>query len=146
MTVFDEIVESQTAGSPMNEKVRWTNLKTSEMVKLFGEKGVQTSRFIVKQVTKMKGFVKRKMSKKMTLKEVENRDEQFQEIAKVVTEFKEKGLPILSIDTKKKEFIGQFYRDGKSYCEEAREVLDHDFKSSAEGLVVPHGIYDVQKN
>jgi len=146
MTVFDEIVESHTAGSPMNEKVRWTNLKTSEEVKLFGEKGLQTSRFIVKQLTNMKGFVKRKMSKKMTIKEVENRDQQFQQIAKTVTEFKEKRLPILSIDTKKKEFLGQFYREGKSYCQEARKVLDHDFQSLAEGMVVPHGIYDVQQN
>ena len=130
----------------MNEKVRWTNLKTSEMVKLFGEKGIQTSRFIVNRLTKVKGFVKRKMSKTKTIKEVEKRDEQFQEIAKIVTEFKAKELPILSVDTKKKEFIGQFYRDGKSYCEAAREVFDHDFPSLAEGVVVPHGIYDVQKN
>ena len=50
--MFDEIVESQTAGSPMNEKVRWTNLNDSQLVKLFGRKGLQTSRFIVKQLTK----------------------------------------------------------------------------------------------
>ena len=50
----------------------------------------------------MKGFVKRKMSKTMTIKEVENRDEQFQQIAKTVAEFKQKGLPTLSVDTKKK--------------------------------------------
>ena len=130
----------------MNEKVRWTNLKTSELVKLFGEKGVETSRFIVNQVAKTQGFVKRKMSKKMTIKEVENRDEQFQQIAKTVAEFKAKGLPVLSIDTKKKEFIGQFYREGKSYCQAAVKVLDHDFPSLASGVVVPHGIYDVQKN
>lgn len=145
-TIFDEIVEAQTAGSPMNENVRWTNLKTSEMVKIFDEKGVETSRFIVKQLTKMKGFVKRKMSKKMTIKEVENRDEQFQQIARTVREFKAKGCPILSVDTKKKEFIGQFYRAGKSYCQAAVKVLDHDFPSLASGVVVPHGIYDVQKN
>jgi len=54
-------------------------LKTSEVVKLFGEKGVETSRFIVRQLTKMKGFVKRKMSETMTIKEVKNRDEQFQQ-------------------------------------------------------------------
>ena len=86
----------------MKEKVRWTNLKTADVVQLFGEKGVPTSRFIVNQLTKMKGFVRRKMSKKMTIKEIEKRDEQFQEIAKRVTEGKAKGLPILSIDTKKK--------------------------------------------
>ena len=48
--MFDEIVESQTAGSPMNEKVRWTNLKDSQIVKLFGQKGLQTSRFIARTV------------------------------------------------------------------------------------------------
>ena len=130
----------------MNEKVRWTNLKTSAIVRLFGEKGVETSRFIVHQLTKLKGFVKRKMSKTMTIKEVVNRDEQFQQISKTVAEFKQKGLPILSIDTKKKEFIGQFYRAGKSSCQAARKVYDHDFGSLAEGVVVPHGIYDVQQN
>ena len=130
----------------MNEKVRWTNLKTSAVVKLFGEKGVETSRFMVQQLTKLKGFVKRKMSKTMTIKEVEKRDEQFQQITKTVGEFKQKGLPILSVDTKKKEFIGQFYRDGKAYCQAKRAVYDHDFASLASGVVVPHGIYDVQQN
>ncbi len=63
-----------------------------------------------------------------------------------VAEFKQKGLPILSIDSKKKEFIGQFYRHGKSYCQEKRAVYDHSWTSLAEGVVVPHGIFDVQKN
>jgi hypothetical protein len=130
----------------MNEKARWTNLKTSDLVRLFAEKGLQTSRFIINQLTKIKGFGRRKMSKTMTTKEVENRDQQFQYIQKVVAEFKRKGLPILSVDTKKKEFIGQFYRDGKSYCKEKREVYDHDFPSLAEGVVVPHGIYDIVQN
>ncbi len=121
-------------------------LKTSDVVKLFGEKGLQTSRFIVKQLTKTKGFVKRKMSKTMTIKEVANRDEQFRNIGELQTEFKRKGFPILSIDTKKKEFIGQFYRQGKSYCQKPVKVYDHDFPSLAEGVVVPHGIYDTQKN
>ena len=140
------IVEAQMAGSPMNEKVRWTNLKDSQIVKLFGQKGLQTSRFIVKQLTKLKGLVKRKMSKTMTIKEVENRDEQFENIKQIKERFVNSGLPILSIDTKKKEFIGQFYRAGKSYCQEKRVVYDHDFTSLAEGVIVPHGIYDVGTN
>ena len=146
MTVFEEFVQLQTAGSPMNEKQQWTNLKTSDLVKLFDEKGVSVSRFIVKQLTQVKGFVKRKMSKTKTIKEVENRDEQFQQIAKTVVRFTEKGLPILSIDTKKKEFIGQFYRAGKSYCQSAVKVYDHDFPSLASGVVIPHGIYDIAHN
>jgi len=146
MNLFDEIVESNTAGSPMNEQVRWIKLKTSELVKAFAEKGVETSRFIVKQLTLAKGFGMRKMSKVLTAKEVANRDEQFKNIGEKQAEFKRKGFPILSIDTKKKEFIGQFYRPGKSYCRQAVKVYDHDFPSLAEGVVVPHGIYDLTKN
>ena len=144
--LFDEIVESHTAGSPMNEKVRWTNLKTSDVVKLFAAKGKQISRFTIQQLTQAKGFGTRKMSKVLTIKEVKNRDEQFRYIQKTVAEYKHQGLPILSIDTKKKEFIGQLYRAGKSYCKEPVQVYDHDFPSLASGVIVPHGIYDIVKN
>lgn len=116
------------------------------MVKSFAEKGVEASRFIVKQITKAKGLVTRKMSKVLPCHEVVNRDEQFKNIGVKQIEFKRKGFPILSIDTKKKEFIGQLYRHGKSYCSKAVKVYDHDFPSLAEGLVVPHGIYDITKN
>lgn len=56
------------------------------------------------------------------------------------------GNPIISIDVKKKEEIGRFYRDGQCYCSEAVEVYDHDFKSFSEGVVIPHGIYDLRMN
>lgn len=145
-SLFEEIIESQIAGSPMNEKVRWTSLKDGEIVRLFEQKGVSITRFIANQLTTLKGLAKRRMKKTKTAKEVENRDEQFGRIEELKADFGGRGLPILSIDTKKKEFIGQFYRAGKSYCEKAVEVLDHDFPSLASGRVVPHGIYDVKLN
>ena len=115
--MFEEIVETQTAGSPMNQKVRRTNLKDAEIVRIFGARGVSSSRFIVKQLTALKGLAKRQMKKTKTVKELEKRDEQFQKIKKIKEDFFKRGLPVLSIDTKKKEFIGRFYREGKSYCE-----------------------------
>lgn len=144
--VFAEIVAHQTAGSPMLEQVRWTSLKDSQIVRLFGEKGYSISRFMVKQLTDLAGLAKRQMRKTKTAKEVHGRDQQFQTIAGLKEDYQARGLPILSVDTKKKEFIGQFYRDGKSYCEESVKVCDHDFPSLAEGRVVPHGIYDVTFN
>ena len=144
--VFAGIIENQIAGSPMLEKVRWTSLKDSQIVRLFGEQGHSISRFIVKQLTDLAGLAKRQMKKTKTAKEVDGRDGQFQKIADLKEEYQGQGLPILSVDTKKKEFIGQFYRNGKSYCAESVEVCDHDFPSLAEGRVVPHGIYDVQRN
>jgi hypothetical protein len=77
---------------------------------------------------------------------VNNRNEQFEHIAKLKSQFIENEFPVLSIDTKKKEMIGNFYRDGKVFCNKAIEVNDHDFNSFSEGVVVPHGIYDVAKN
>lgn len=74
---------------------------------------------MVQRLTALKGFVKRKMKKTKTAKEVENRDEQFEKITELKADYLSRGLPVLSVDTKKKEFIGQFYRAGKSYCREA---------------------------
>jgi len=144
--LFEDLVESRIAGSPMNEKVRWTNLKDTEIAGLFEKKGFPISRFMVQRLTALKGFVKRKMKKTKTAKEVENRDEQFEKITELKADYLSRGLPVLSVDTKKKEFIGQFYRAGKSYCQEAVEVFDHSWTSLAEGRIVPHGIYDLKLN
>ena len=144
--VFGGIIENRIAGSPMLGKVRWTSLKDSQIVRLFGEKGHSISRLMVKQLTALAGLTKRRMKKTKTAKEVDGRDEQFGRIADLKEEYRARGLPILSVDTKKKEFIGQFYRDGKAYCAESVEVFDHDFPSLASGRVVPHGIYDVTLN
>lgn len=56
------------------------------------------------------------------------------------------GNPIVSVDTKKKELIGNLFRDGKIYTTETIEVLDHDLPTLAEGVAVPHAIYDLARN
>ncbi|MDZ7900423.1 MAG: ISAzo13 family transposase [Arcicella sp.] len=140
------MVKDNTAGSPMDTNLRWTNLTPNNFVKSYAEKGVKTSSFIIKQLLKKKGFGKRKLSKKGTIKDVCNRDSQFKYITAKKEEFKEKKLPILSIDTKKKEFIGNFYRDGKCYCQAPLIVYDHDFPSLADGVLIPHGIFDLTQN
>jgi len=121
-------------------------LKRQRNSALFEKQELSVSRFIVKQLTALTGFVQRKMKKSKTIKEVANRDEQFQKMTELKADFFNRGLPVLSIDTKKKEFIGQFYRAGKSYSQAAVEVFDHSWTSLAEGRVVPHGIYDLKLN
>ena len=71
----------------MNEKVRWTNLKIAEVVKLFAAKGWPVSRFIIKQLSKLKGFVTRSMSKVLTIKEVANR-------ARAVSKYSRQNCPV----------------------------------------------------
>ena len=140
------VISSYVAGSPMDCSVLWTNLTLKQIQDKLKTHFITISCPVIKRLLKSCHFVKRKMRKCKTLKEVENRNEQFENIAKLKAQFIKKNLPVLSIDTKKKEMMGEFYREGKAYCKEAKPVYDHDFNSFSEGTVVPHGIYDVAKN
>jgi hypothetical protein len=80
------------------------------------------------------------------MKAVEHRNEQFENIAAWKEAYQLTGNPIISIDTKKKEYIGNFYRAGQLYTTAALETYEHDFTSFAEGRVIPHAIYDLQLN
>src|SRR6267143_1298374 len=64
----------------------------------------------------------------------------------VVADFREAGLPILSVDTKKKELVGNFGNPGAVWVEEPYEVNAHDFLSDAQCRAVPYGLYDVLAN
>lgn len=130
----------------MKAGVVWTHLRISEIMAAFKKRAVTIGRSIVKQLFSAFGYVKRQMCKCKSLKEVAHRNEQFEHIAALKTDFIAQGLPVLSIDTKKKELLGNFYRQGKCYTQAPICVNDHDFPSFAEGLVIPQGIYDVQEN
>ena len=75
-----------------------------------------------------------------------NRNAQFERIAELRTLYEAKGNPVVSVDTKKKELIGNLFREGKIYTTETVEVFDHDFPSLAEGVAIPHAIYDIARN
>jgi len=80
------------------------------------------------------------------MKTVAHRNEQFDNIQAVVAAFRAKGYPIISFDTKKKENLGNFYRAGYLYTQKEVRAYDHDFNEFAEGIIIPHGIYDLQRN
>src|ERR1019366_25111 len=86
-------------------------------------------------------FRLRANEKKITRCRPAERDAQFHKIAELRRSFTEQGLPIISIDTKKKELVGLFKNAGQEWAIEARPVLDHDFRSDAKGIAVPYGIY-----
>jgi len=130
----------------MNANVLWTNLTCKQISELLKQRAIDAGVYVVRQLLKMCGFVKRKMVKKNTLKEVKDRNEQFEYISQLKEKFTSENLPILSIDTKKKEMLGNFYRDGKLYTVEPINVNDHDFNTFADGVIIPHGIYDVNNN
>jgi hypothetical protein len=75
-----------------------------------------------------------------------DRDRQFRHIDRMRDEFEVAGLPIISVDTKKKELVGRFANAGQAWVDEAIEVNAHDFLTDAVCRAVPYGIYDVLAN
>jgi len=143
---FLRVVQEHTAGDPMDAEKKWTYLNQRQIVESLNKQGIEISAPIVKKLLDKHNYVKRKAQKQLATGHTENRNEQFENIERLKQEYKEAGNPIISIDTKKKEYIGNLYRAGKLYTTEAIEVLDHDFPDLADGVIIPHGIYDIQRN
>jgi len=74
------------------------------------------------------------------------RDQQFRHIAEQREDFRRSRDPRISVDTKKKELVGQFKNAGQTWCEQAEKVNDHDFPSEAVGRATPYGVYDPERN
>jgi hypothetical protein len=144
---FLAVLKYDTAGDPMDETIRWTNLRPWEIVQRLVERyELKVSRTVVRKLLQKHHYRRRKALKKQTLKQVLHRNEQFENITRLITVYKKAGHPILSMDTKKKEYLGNFYRDGHLYTLEQLLTYDHDFTSLAQGVVIPHGLYDLQRN
>jgi hypothetical protein len=141
------VLEDHTAGDPMRADVKWTNLSRREIARRVTALGTPVSRDVISRLLRKHKFRKRKALKRKTMgPRHPHRDAQFENIARLKKEYLSAGLPVLSMDTKKKELLGDFYRDGKAYTQETIEVNDHDFGSAGSGVVIPHSLYDVGKN
>ena len=144
--VFAEVVEDYIAGEPQQEQSKWVGLKPYEIQQKLEQRNYEVSYYIIHQLLDNAGFKKRSYLKAASLDNVPRRNEQFEKIADLKARFLDAGLPVFSIDTKNKELLGNFYRRGKYYAKQHRKVNDHDFRSTAQGILVPHGIYDVGDN
>lgn len=143
---FAQLIENETAGDPMRENVKWTHRTLASLSVALGKLGSPVCADVVKQLLRRHDFVKRKMQKSRTRATVKNRNEQFEKIAALKAAYAAADHPIFSIDTKKKEFLGDLARAGEVYATQAITTLDHDYPSWATGRVIPHGIYDVLAN
>lgn len=139
-------VKDHTAGDPMRPDVTWTNLTLDQIAERLAEAGTPVSVTVIKQLLRKHRYLKRKARKSLSMGQHADRNRQFENIARLKREYLESDNPILSIDTKKKELVGNFYREGRLYTQETIETFDHDFPSAASGVIIPHGLYDVKRN
>ena len=144
--LLTDLIEQYKAGSPTDPTVYWIHYKPKEIAELFEQQhGYKVSNGFVKRLLKTLGFKYRKQVKNLATGENAYRAAQFEIIFELVT-LMSLNCPVISIDCKKKEHLGQLYRAGKVYATAPLSAYDHDYYRLSKGKVIPHGIYDLFRN
>jgi len=127
----------------MRAGVLWTNLSLRELSRRLLELGTPASRRVIRRLLRQFKLGRRTARKKKTMGHHPDRNAQFENIARLRHEYQDAGDPVISIDTKKKELLGNFHRPGQTFTAQTVETFDHDFSSAGQGKLIPHGIYDL---
>jgi hypothetical protein len=102
--VFLKVIDDHIAGDPMDAKIRWTNLSHKKIASKMKIEGINISVTVVKKLLKKHGFTKRKAFKNLSIGSSKNRNEQFEKITQLKEQYLLDGNPVISMDTKKKNF------------------------------------------
>jgi hypothetical protein len=145
IAAIEAALKHDRAGDPMTG-LKWTRRTTAKIAEELKNLGIEVCPKTVARILKQLGFSLRVNHKKLSRRSDPDRDEQFLYIAEQRERFARAGQPVVAIDTKKKELIGQFKNPGCVWSKEPTPVNDHDFRSDALGIAAPYGLYDTLAN
>jgi hypothetical protein len=145
IATLQEVVGDDTAGDPITG-LRWTHKTTRNLAEQLNRIGFRVSHATVARLLRLDGYSLRTNRKRLARTDKPERDRQFRLIERRRRWYLSRDLPVLSVDTKKKELVGKFKNPGTCWRKKPREVLDHDFPSDAIGRAIPFGIYDQGRN
>ena len=145
--VLEALVEPETRGDPMSP-LRWTCKSTTQLAAALSEDGRAISERTVAALLHDMGYSLQGTAKTREGSSHPDRDEQFRYIARQTKLFQKRGAPVVSVDTKKKELVGDFANGGREWQPKGRpeRVRVHDFKDKKLGKAIPYGVYDVLAN
>ena len=126
--------------------LRWTHKTTEKIRRQLLSIGIRVSRSTIARLLKQQGYALRVNHKQIARCNHEHRDRQFRYITRLRQLFANDDLPIVSVDTKKKELVGLFKNAGAAWVKEPIKVNDHDFRSDGKGMAVPYGVLDLRAN
>ena len=129
----------------MGRRGLWTGKRLRQITRELRALKIKVSPNTVRRLLDQMGYALHANCKSLGVS-CQQRDEQFGYIARQKKRFLNRGLPIISVDSKKKELVGNFKNAGQVWSQKALAVNDHDFRSQAEGLATPYGIYDLVGN
>jgi hypothetical protein len=145
--VLESIVEPATRGDPMSP-LKWTCKSTRDLSKELKQRGHTASRTKIAKLLKKAGYSLQANRKSVEGKQHPDRNAQFEHISRRVRSQHRRGQPAVSVDTKKKEIIGNFKNPGRTWRRKGKpvKVNTHDFPDKEKGKVVPYGVYDIGQN
>jgi hypothetical protein len=139
------MVMPETAGNPMSSQ-KWVRSSLRHLSAGMKENGHPISPMTVRRLLEKMDYSLKVNVKRLAGSQHPDRNDQFGHIESLKRVFLQAGWPIISVDAKKKELIGNFKNAGRNWCQEAEAVNDHDFESDAIGKAVPYGIYNLNHN
>jgi len=144
---LENLTEPDTRGDP-ESPLRWTTKSTRRLAEQLTEAGHPISHTAVAKLLRFLGYSLQSTRKKMEGSQHPDRDDQFRYINKLATGFLASGDPVISVDTKKKELVGQFAQAGREWHPQGEpvEVSTYDFPEQADGKAIPYGVYDLANN
>jgi hypothetical protein len=145
ITRIHALLEIDTAGDPITG-LKWTRKTTRKISKELAKAGIAASHTTVARLLRKLEYRLRVNHKKIAGSRNPQRNEQFEYIGFLRHLWNHSAIPVISVDTKKRELIGPFKNSGAVWSTTARAVLDHDFRSDAVGVAIQYGIYDVTRN
>jgi hypothetical protein len=138
-------MQHDTAGDPITG-VKWSRRTTRKIAEQLATLGIAVSKNTVGRLLKSMDYRLRVNRKQIASTQSPDRHQQFLYIGQQRERFARQGQPIISVDTKKKELIGNFKNAGAKWDRQPVLVNDHDFRSDADGLAIAYGVYDTQAN
>ena len=142
---IEEMLKHDVAGDPCTG-LKWTRRTTGRIAKELRALGIAVSARTVARLLDDMDFSLRVNRKSISRSSHPDRNDQFVYISEQRTSFAERKLPIVSVDSKKKEMVGNFKNAGTAWSRTPELVSDHDFRSDAAGMATLHGIYDLRAN
>jgi transposase len=144
---LDALVEPTSRGDPMSA-LRWTCKSTYRLAEELQRQGHEVSQRTLCDLLTQMGYSLQSTRKTREGRQHEDRDAQFAHIARTVADYQGAGDPVISVDTKKKELIGDFKNAGREWQPKGtpEEVRVHDFIDPELGKVAPYGVYDLSAN
>jgi len=145
-TALLEIVTPETAGDPMGKR-KWVRRSLRNLRQRLAQVGHAVSVPTSSRLLKAHAYTLRVNAKAPEAgSHHPDRDTQFRYSEAQQQAFAAAGCPIIRVDTKQKELIGNFKNPGRAWCQQAEEVHVHDFLTDALGRAAPYGIFDPQRN